>query len=396
MICCRNFVTHLLTVRKELVDAFNNEPGSEFDGAQDYHMTMAIAEQARNIYHARRVLYHWRIHKNSTAANSAAKPYTVEAGRRAIQAHLDRCHIPATAVCDEEKDNFYHVDYEIPAGSKVSIVIPNKDAKDVLKRCVDSIFEKTTYPHFELVIVENNSTTQEIFDYYQELTAAHTNVRVVTYEGSFNYSAINNLGVAATTGTHLLFLNNDTQVIEPNWLQLLMGPLVRPGVGAVGAKLLYPNGLIQHVGVILSGDGFGHVSRLYPGDELGYGEYPSLMAREMLAVTGACLMTTRAYFDAVGGFDEGLPVAYNDVDLCLRLREAGLVSVVNPRALLYHYESVSRGYDEDSPQKRARLEREKGLMMRRWAHWYVQGDPYYNANCAPGSDLYQLDMRPIY
>jgi GT2 family glycosyltransferase len=390
MLTCCNYICHMLTVRKSVVDALPELPGKDSDGAQDYDLTLSVVERARNVYHARKALYHWRIHSGSTASHPDAKPWAEDAGRRVLQRYYDRIGLKAKAVVNREMDNLYHVDYETPADALVSIVIPNKDAADVLARCIDSIFARTTHRAFEIVIVENNSTDPATFDYYDKLTAEHPEVRVVTYEGEFNYSAINNLGVRYTKGDYLLFLNNDVEVIEPRWLELLMGPFMRGGVGIVGAKLFYPSKLIQHAGVIIPQAGPTHVSRLIPSSEGGYLNIPFAMSSQYLAVTGACAMTKREYFDAVSGFDETLPVAYNDVDFCLRIRELGLACVLEVRAQLYHYESVTRGHDGRSKEKLTRLTADQGRMMERWPEYYACGDPYYNWNCEPGTELYQL------
>lgn len=385
-----NYVCHLLTVRKSIVDSFEELPGKQYDGSQDHNMTLRVAEQARNIYHARKVLYHWRVHPGSTAGGAGAKPWTQESGRIAVQEHLDRVGIAAKVTDREDMDNFYDVEYLLPSmPAKVSIIIPNKDHVDYLDRCLSSVYQKTTYPNFEVIVVENNSEDPSTFAYYEALVKRFDTVRVVTYEGSFNFSAICNLGAKEASGEYLLFLNNDTELITDNWLELLVGHMQRTKVGCVGARLFYPDNSTQHAGIIIpKADPF-HVDNYVPMKGNGYFGFIKF-PKEASAVTGACLMIRKDTFDGVGGFDEGFPVAYNDVDLCLRLRERELLVVVEPRAMLYHYESVSRGYDYHDDDRMVRLKREMGVLMSRFPKYFALGDPYYNCNCAPGSTHYEL------
>lgn len=388
-----NYVCHLLTVRKSIVDSFEELPGKEFDGSQDHNMTLRVAEHARNIYHARKVLYHWRVHPGSTAAGAQEKPWTQESGKIAIQQHFNRLGIAATVTDDPKIGNYYCVDWPMPNEEPlVSIVIPNKDCAEYLERCVSSIFEKSTYGRFEIVIVENNSTTEQIFELYRSLEAEHDNLKVVTFEGSFDFSAICNLGAAQSSGDVLLFLNNDTQVIAHDWLERMLVHLNRKSIGCVGAKLLYPNDLIQHVGIIVPKWGPAHINELLPRDSLGYFGYLRF-PKEASAVTGACLMVSKKNFELVDGFDTEFPVAYNDVDFCLRLRQKGLRVIVEPRAELYHYESVSRGADFDGGANQVRLQGDLARLMSRYPKLFVEGDPFYNPNLQLGSTHYQLSWK---
>lgn len=390
LICACNYVCHLLTVRKSIVDSFEDLPGKQYDGSQDHNMTLLVAEKARNIYHARKILYHWRIHPGSTAGGSDAKPWTQESGRIAVQEHLDRCRIPARVTDHDGMGNFYDVEYLLNSEKElVSIIIPTKDHVDYLDRCLKSIFQKTTYPNYEVVIVENNSEKPETFKYYDTLKRDYSNISVIKYEAPFNFSAVCNAGAKAANGRLLLFLNNDTQVIEPLWLERIVGQLKRSEVGCVGAKLLYPNGAIQHLGIVLPKSGPVHVDELRSADANGYFGFLKF-PRNVSAVTGACLAVRSEVFESVGGFDEGFPVAYNDVDFCLKLRERGFLVVVEPRAQLYHFESVSRGYDEKSEMQLVRLMQEQGTLMSRYPKYFAIGDPYYNCNLAKGSTHYEL------
>lgn len=388
-----NYVCHLLTVRKSIVDSFEELPGKEFDGSQDHNMTLRVAEHARNIYHARKVLYHWRVHAGSTAAGAQEKPWTQESGKIAIQQHFDRLGIAATVTDDPKVGNYYCVDWPMPEEKPlVSIIIPNKDCAEYLERCVSSIFEKSTYDRFEIVIVENNSTTEQIFELYRSLEAEHDNLKVITFEGSFDFSTICNLGAAQSSGDVLLFLNNDTQVIAHDWLERMLVHINRDNIGCVGAKLLYPNDLIQHVGIVVPKWGPAHINELLPRDTLGYFGYLRF-PKEASAITGACLMVSRANFELVGGFDTEFPIAYNDVDFCLRLRQKGLRVIVEPRAELYHYESVSRGADFDGKEKQIRLQGDLARLMSRYPKLFVEGDPFYNPNLQLGSTHYQLPWK---
>ncbi len=390
LICACNYVCHLLTVRRCIVDSFDSLPGKQYDGSQDHNMTLLVAERARNIYHARKILYHWRIHPGSTASGSDAKPWTQESGRIAVQEHLDRCRIPARVTDHDGMGNFYDVEYLL--GDKeelVSIVVPTKDHIDYLDRCLKSIFQKTIYSNYEVIVVENNSERPETFEYYEALKREHPNVSVVKYDAPFNFSAVCNAGAKAANGELLLFLNNDTQVIEPLWLDRIVGQLKREKVGCVGAKLLYPNGAIQHLGIVLPKSGPVHVDELRSAEANGYFGFLKF-PRNVSAVTGACLAVRVEVFNSVGGFDEGFPVAYNDVDFCLKIREKNLLVVVEPRAQLYHFESVSRGYDEKNEMQLVRLMQEQGTLMSRYPKYFAIGDPYYNCNLAKGSTHYEL------
>jgi GT2 family glycosyltransferase len=389
LLCSVNYVCHMLAVRKAIVDKIS-VPLEDFDGAQDHNLTFLVSEKARNIYHVRRSLYHWRVHKNSTAESADAKSYTSSAGVRAVQRHLDRCAINGTAVVRPGIPNTYRIDYHFKIQPLISIVIPNKDMVKVLDRCIHSIFKKSTYNNYEIVIVENNSTDPKTFDYYNHIQAEHANLRVVTEktDGEFNFSKTINLGFSVAKGDYLLMLNNDVEVISEHWMEYLVGPCLRDDVGAVGAKLLYPDKTIQHAGVGLHHKGPGHIGRFLPSKSTDYYSLVSL-TQDYTAVTGACLMTKRSVFNQVGKLDEILAVDYNDIDFCLRLRKAGLHIVYAPDAELYHYESVSRG-EHDSKEKKIRFAKENGIMMTRWPEYWALGDPYFNPNIAPGSMYHHL------
>lgn len=379
MLCSQNYVCHMLTVRASVLDAL--EPATrEFDGAQDQNMTLRVGELARNVYHVRKPLYHWRISANSTAVDPAAKPYTTTAGIRSIQGHLDRLGIDAEAGQRADMPNVYQITYHIPERPLVSIVIPNKDQVPVLDRCLASIRERSTYGNYEVVVVENNSTDSETFAYYEQIQQRYDNVRVVRFEsdGTFNYSKLNNFGAAHAQGDYLLLLNNDTEVISPDWLEQLLGPCTTPGVGVVGGKLLFPDGTIQHGGVAFHRAGPVHLGFHLPGGNHDYYQY-YLVMRDASAVTGACLLTSRSVWDEVGGMDEDFAVNYNDVDYCLRVWEAGQRVVFQPAAELYHYESVTRGVVK-SHDENVQWSAEEGLLKARYPRYYADGDPLQNPN----------------
>ncbi len=382
-----NYVTHMLCIRRKLLQSF--EPLSkEYEGAQDYHLTWQAAEKARNIYHARKVLYHWRLHAGSTAKNSEAKPYTNEAGKRVIAHHLKQLGIDAKPV-HSKIANMYQLDYSFEHEPLVSIIIPNCDHVEELKACIDSIFEKTTYSNYEIIIVENNSKEEATFSFYEGLKK-NANVGIVNVEmnGVFNYSKVINEGACAAKGDYLLLLNNDVEVLEKNWIEQLLGFAQREDVGAVGAKLLFPNGLIQHAGICLNYSLPGHLYYLIPRDSDKY--YNLLNSNQnLLAVTGACLLVRKSHFEAVGGMDETLPVDYNDVDFCLKLVQKGLYNVYAAQAVLLHKESATRLPGEKAKNQKGFLDA-KIELMRRWPRYLIDGDPFMNPNEATACTYHQL------
>lgn len=373
-----NYVCHMLCIRATLLRSLPVQT-AKYDGAQDHNLTLLASEKARCIHHVPKVLYHWRMAEGSTAASEGNKSYAWDAGKRAVKAHLDRLGINA-----QVKEGILpftcRVDY-IPCGQPlVSVVIPNKDHADILDRCLSSIFEKTTYGRYEIVIVENNSQDPQTFAYYERAQSTWDRVRVVTWQGEgFNYSEIVNFGVAEACGDYLLLLNNDIEVITPEWIDLLLGACQRDDVGAVGAKLYYADDTVQHAGVGITGETAEHMGLFLSREDQGYFGLMGLM-RNVSCVTAACMMTKRDVYEQVGGLDAELAVAYNDVDYCLKVRDAGKLIVMNPFVELYHYESVSRGRDDVSLQKKKRIRRETTLLWQRWSDLYVTGDPYLNPN----------------
>lgn len=381
-----NYITHFLVVRTALI----NQVGGfrrEYDGAQDYDFIFRCVENARKICHIPEILYHWRTHKASTADNPASKMYAFEAGKRAIEGNLQRSGTDGK-VSHTMDLGFYQVEYPVTGEPLVSILIPNKDQKESLKRCLDSIYSKSTYTNYEIIIIENNSVKPETFSYYKELEEQH-GVRVIIWEQGFNYSAINNFGVNEARGDYLLFLNNDVEVINPAWIEEMLGNCQRREVGIVGAKLYYPDDTIQHAGVIVGIGGIaGHAFLKMPRSRTGYLHKASVQM-DLSAVTAACMMMKKSVFEQLGGFEEQLSVAFNDVDLCLRTVRAGYLVVYNPKVELYHYESISRGA-EDSEEKVRRFQGEIEFMRTRWIRLLKEGDPYYNKNLTLSKWNYSL------
>ncbi len=373
-----NYICHLLIVKRELWERVGGLR-HEFDGAQDYDFIFRCAESAKGIYHIPKVLYHWRCHQGSTASNPESKLYAFEAGARAIMAHYERCGIEAEKVEKGVDYGIYHTTFGITGNPLISVVIPNKDHTPDLDLCIRSILKKATYRNLEFVIIENNSTEKETFAYYKAIQEELPQVRVVTWEREFNYSAINNFGAAQAKGEYLLFLNNDTEIIEPRLFEEMLGFCQRKDVGVVGARLLYQDDTIQHAGVVV---GFGGIAgHTFIGLHQAENSYfhRAMCAQDYSAVTAACMMTKAELFQQVGGFTEELAVAFNDIDYCMKVRATGRLVVYAPYAVLYHYESKSRGL-EDTPEKVARFNREIGIFARRWPEILAKGDPYYNPN----------------
>ena len=392
-----NYITHLLMVSRRALD-LTERSSADVSGAQDYDLALKVADVARDIVHIPHVLYHWRQHEGSTAGGTDAKPYAHEAGRRALQAHFARRGIAAD-IEDGELLYTYRVRPRLPDPAPlISIVIPSHDHADLLEHCVSSILDKTTYTNYEIVVVENGSVEPETFSLYTRL-GADERVRVVTWESvdgedaGFNYSRLVNFGVSHTHGDLLVFLNNDTEVISPDWLEELAAPLARPKVGVVGAELLFEDGLVQHAGMLVHPNGnFGHYCQNLPGDAIS-GGYMLNMPWEPSMVTGACQMFRSSLFNELGGYDEALAVGYNDGDFCLRAREAGYTVVYTPYAKLYHREFSSRGRESTDARLIGRLDRERARFAEKHATLLAHGDPQSQGDPEPQHD-HQLQHDP--
>lgn len=376
-----NYFCHFLLVNRYILEKVGYL-NSEFDGAQDYDFVLRCCEITEEIYHIPKILYHWRAHMDSTAENPESKKYAYEAGKRAIEAHYNRIGIKNVKVISTECLGVYRTCYRIKQEPLVSIIIPNKDHVADLKKCLDSI-EKANYKNYEVIIIENNSVEDETFSYYKEVEKLEK-VKIVYWKSSFNYSAINNYGVKCSKGQYLLFLNNDTAIINNDCIRELVGFCMREDVGVVGARLYYEDDTIQHAGVIVGlGGCAGHIFQNTPRNDVGYFARV-ITQQDYSAVTGACMLVKKKVFDEVNGFDPALEIAFNDIDLCLKIREKGYLVVYNPFAELYHYESKSRGSDQ-TLNNIDRFERETRLFRSRWSDILKNGDSYYNRNLSVDS-----------
>ncbi len=425
-----NYICHFSVFKRSLLEG-TELFRSQFDGSQDHDMILRLTDRAQKVVHIPRLMYYWRCHPASVASNIGAKTYAIDAARGAVADHLrshgyDHFKITSTRAFE----TIFKIRYEIMGNPKISIVIANKDHAEDLKRCIQSIYEKSTYDNWEIIVVENHSTEDATWEYYKQLVgcdvrkytmeqtreagqddrenkdaaegkyrgavSADGKVKVVVYEttGSFNYSAVNNFGAGFATGAYILLLNNDTEVITVNWLEELLMYAQRADVGAVGAKLYYPDKTIQHAGVVLALGAHrtaGHSHYKQPKANLGYmGRL--CYAQNVSAVTGACLMVKKSLFDEVGGLDEGFAISLNDVDFCLKLREKGYLNVFTPFAECFHYESISRGLD-DQGEKAERYNRESAAFREKWKAVLEAGDPYYNVNFSLDRSDFSLKVQ---
>ena len=375
-----NYICHFSAFARRLLDG-TELFRSEFDGSQDHDMILRLTARAKCVVHVPKLMYYWRSHAGSVASDISAKSYAIEAAKGAVAAHLTSQGFKNFEITSTKAfETIFQIKYEILGNPKVSIVIPNKEHLEDLTRCITSILERSTYDNYEIIVVENNSVSEEIAAYYNKIQE-NPAVRVITYKGEFNYSKINNLGVSKAEGEYVLLLNNDTSVITPDWIEELLMYAQRKDVGAVGAKLYYEDRTIQHAGVVLGLGAHrtaGHSHYRVDHRNLGYmGRL--CYAQNVMAVTGACLMMRKALYEELGGLDEAFAVALNDVDLCVRAWKAGRVNVFTPFAELYHYESASRGTDLTGAGAE-RYEKESALFRERWKELLEQGDPYYNPN----------------
>lgn len=390
-----NYICHFASFSRDLIDrcgAFREG----YDGSQDQELFLRLTEKAEHIAHIPKPLYYWRAHGGSVSESVDNKSYAVEAGVRAVRSFLEETGIRARVESIEEMPAGYRVSYETASPEpKISIIIPNFGQADELRTCIGSIQKKTTYRNFEIIIAENNSRDPEIFRYYDEVIAKYDNVSVVTCPArGFNWSEINNYAVRnAASGEYILLLNNDTEVITPDWIQELLMHAQRPEVGIAGAMLYYPDDTIRHAWIILglSGDS-ANPFRLHRKDGSGYA-HRLCYAQDMSAVTGACMLIRRSVFDEAGGLDENLAVGYNDMDLCMEVRKRGYLVVWTPCAKLYHYESKSRVFDATA-EDRARTKYEREYFLSKWEKEIEKGDPYYNPNLSLYSNCFEMKRLP--
>ncbi len=379
-----NYICHLAAFTADLYRQVGGER-SECSGSQDHDLFLRMCEAAGGAYHIPKVLYYWRITAASTSGGVEAKPYVQAAAIRALNDHLARTGAAGHA----EKGLYpstYHVVYDIPTPAPlVSVLIPNKDHTDDLEKLLASVYALTDYPDFEVLVIENNSTDPATFEYYKAAEQKYPGLQVITWDGPFNFSAINNFGRRAAKGEYILLLNNDMQVITPGWLREMVGLALQPGVGGVGALLYYPDDTVQHAGVIVGLGGFaGHSHKYARRGASGY-MFRQATVNNLSAVTAACMLVPAAVYDEVEGLDEGFAVAYNDVDFCLRIRQAGYRILFTPYAQLYHFESKSRGLDVKGTAKQ-RFEAEQQRLQARFGREMLIRDPYYNPNLTLDSE----------
>ena len=397
-----NYINHFFTCEKELFRTIKTKEGlyeqPEYDGAQDYDLYLRLIEKAleldqklekqstqkiknaiytsSTIHHVPKVLYHWRAAETSTAQDPHNKLYAFDAGKRALEAYFQRRQVNVKSVEHTDVLGTYRTKYSLDQEPLVSVIIPNKDHAADLKKAIESV-KNGTYRNLEFIVIENNSTEPETFAYYKELEKTQ-DIKIVYFEGEYNYSAINNYGVKSAKGEILLLLNNDIEMINPDSIAEMVAILRREQVGAVGAQLLFDNGELQHAGVIIGfGGSAGHIfHRMRP--EFSYGNRANCVTNYS-AVTAACFMVKKSTYEAIEGFDEKFTISFNDVDFCLKIRSLGELIVYSPYAKFYHYESKSRGPDTKG-EKRLRMEQEAARLRHKWPEIYQKGDPYYNKN----------------
>ena len=392
-----NYICHLSVFSRALMERSGGGERMEYNGSQDYDLFLRLTEQAEKIVHIPHALYYWRSSPGSTAADISAKTYCINAGIAALKAHYARCGVAVDEVSlIPGTPGYYKTDYTIAHPGRVSILIPTCDHIKDLELCVESIYDRTTYPDFELILIENNSKQPETFRAYERMEKEHPdNLHVVTWQGKgFNYSALNNFGETFATGEYLLLLNNDTEVITPNWLEEMVMYAQQKRVGCVGAKLLYPDDTVQHAGVGFGIGGVaGHLHKYFPATSDGYMGRLNYV-QDVYGDTAACLLIRRAVYNEVHGLDESYAVAFNDVDFCVRVREAGYTNVFTPFAQLYHYESKSRGM-EDNPEKQKRFQGEVLRFQARWGDLLAKGDPCTNPNFDIQREDFALKILPL-
>lgn len=371
-----NYIAHFSVIRKSTVDGLGGFREG-YDGSQDYDLFLRLVERTQRSAHISRVLYHWRMIRHSAASSSNAKPYAHIAAERAIKDSLDRRKVEGE-VLEGPSPGFYRVKYKILGNPKVSIIILIKDEGKYLQKCIQSILNKTQYANYEIIIVDRQSREPQTFRYYEEIRS-NRKVSVAKYDEPFNYSKINNYAASLIDSEYIIFLNNDTEVISPEWLTAMLEHVQREEVGIAGGLLYYPNKTIRHAGVIIGISGVaGYSYRHFSRTNLGYFNRARII-QNLSAVSGDCLMTKKSIFQKVGGFDEDFTVAFGDIDLCLKVREKGSLIVYTPYAELYHHESP-RGGHESRPEKQARFENEREYFQKKWKDVLAKGDPYYNPN----------------
>lgn len=376
-----NYICHFSVFKRTLLEG-TELFRSKYDGSQDHDMILRLTDKAQKIVHVPRLLYYWRCHALSVASNISAKTYAIDAAKGAVADSLRKHGYTDFRITGTRAfETIFKIRYKINGTPLISIIIPNKDHASDLKRCVTSILEKSTYENYEIIIVENNSCEEKTFSLYEDLKELSDKVSVVTFKGEFNYSEVNNFGAGFAKGEYILLLNNDTEVITVNWIEEMLMYAQRSDVACVGAKLYYADKTIQHAGVVIGLGAHrtaGHTHYKMPKENLGYmGRL--CYTQNVSAVTGACLLVKRSLWDEVNGLDPAFKISLNDVDFCLKLRKKGYLNVFTPFAELFHYESISRGLDDEG-EKAERYNKESEFFRERWKEELEKGDPYYNPN----------------
>ncbi len=382
-----NYISRLTVIKKEVLlkSGWFREG---FEGGQEYDLILRATESARNIVHLPKVLYHRRLSKNAWAERPDVKLCAYDAGIKALAGHLLRTRLEGT-VEDGASQGLYKISYLI-SNPKISIIIPNRDHAEDLNNCIKSILDKSTYKNYEIIIVENGSVEDKTVRLYDALGRA-SNIKIIKWEGPFNYSSVNNHAVRIADGDFMLFLNNDTEVISNDWLEKMLEHGERKDVGVVGAKLYYPDHTIQHAGIVLRADGqVLHSFRFFPHDAFGYRARLKI-TQDVSAVTGACMMVRKQVFEEVEGFDEGYEISFGDIDLCMKVREKRYLVLWTPYAELYHHELKTRGYD-NTPEKKERVKIEEELFRARWKNVLEKGDPYYSPNLTQNKEDFSIKI----
>lgn len=391
LICSQNYICHFSVIARSILDEIGGFREG-FDGSQDHDLVLRVIEKAQKVHHIPKILYHWRKIPGSTAAVYDSKSYAWEAGRKAVEEFLVRSGVRATVSLGRYQGS-YRVRREIIDEPLVSVIIPFKDKSDILKTCIDSIIKKSTYKKFEILGVSNNSSEKETFSLMRSLSEQDQRIQFVEYNVPFNFAAICNHAVDLAKGDYVVLLNNDTEVISPEWLESLLEQAQNPDVGAVGGKLYYPDYRVQHAGIVIGMAGVaGHPHHFFHKDDVGYYARPHVI-HNVSAVTGACMMVRKQLYLAVGGMDsEQFAIAYNDVDFCLKLLRKGYRNVFTPYSEMFHHESLSRGY-EDTPEKLERLTRESEAFRRKWHDLLEKGDPYYSPHLTLAGENFALRLQ---
>jgi O-antigen biosynthesis protein len=387
----QNYIGHPVLMETERVKALGGMR-TGVEGSQDHDLLLRYTADltANQIHRIPQILYHWRSHIQSTASNATTKNYTTQAGINALKHHFESQQINAI-VSQGKFPNTYRVNWHIPENLPlVTLIIPTYNGHKILKTCINSILNKTTYANYEVIIIDNRTNCEKTLGFINSTVANNSHIRVLKWDQPFNFSAINNFGVSQAKGEIVGLINNDIEVISPDWLSEMVSHAIRPEIGCVGAKLYYPNNKIQHAGVILGIGGVaGHSHKHSPRSSNGYFSRLHLV-QNFSAVTAACLIVRKNIYNQVGGLDEvNLPVAFNDVDFCMRVREAGYRNLWTPYAELYHHESISRGSDEETPEKQMRALKESTYMRKKWQE-KLQNDAAYNPNLTIDSEDFSL------